>query len=116
MYIENVEVRAIYASTLCRMRIENLNQNKCSTLRVEQGRNGSRCLTSSRAYVNKHRLYGPLLLLLYAHAKEYKSLLQLIKNYQERFHVAIVKGLKKLSIPSSEKGCVIIQKSKLEKD
>ena len=35
------------------MTIENLNQNKCLTLRVEQGRNG-------RVSVNKHRLYGSL--------------------------------------------------------
>ena len=43
--------------------IENLNQNKCSTLRVEQWQKWQRmgCLTSGRAKVNKRGLYGLLL-------------------------------------------------------
>ena len=39
--------------------IENPNQNKCSTLKVEQGRIGNG--RNGRVNVNRQRLYGPLL-------------------------------------------------------
>ena len=57
---------------VCPRSKENLNQNKCSTLRVKHDRNGSvlsvwmGCFTSSRGNINKHCLYGSLKIILWA--------------------------------------------------